>query len=142
VCAASYILVRMDIEWIRKFCLALPGATEQIQWEDDLLFKVGGKMFAVVPLEPARLYISLKASAEDFAELVERPGIIPAPYLARAQWVALEPESGLRRAELEDLLRRAHALILAKLPKKVQSGLLQAKQRKSSPRPRKQKKSR
>jgi predicted DNA-binding protein (MmcQ/YjbR family) len=142
VVTPSYILLRMDIEWIRKFCLALPGATEQIQWEDDLLFKVGGKMFAVVPLEPARLYISFKTSAEDFAELVERPGIIPAPYLARAQWVALESESAMRRAELEGLLRRAHALILAKLPKKVQSELLQAKQRKSSPRLRKQKKSR
>jgi predicted DNA-binding protein (MmcQ/YjbR family) len=131
----------MDIEWIRKFCLAPPGATEQIQWEDDLLFKVGGKMFAVVPLEPARLYISFKASAEDFAELVERPGIIPAPYLARAQWVALESESVLRRAELEDLLRRAHALILAKLSKKVQASLVRSKQRKSSPRRQKRKKS-
>jgi len=129
----------MDIEWIRKFCLALPGATEQIQWEDDLLFKVGGKMFAVVPLEPARLYMSFKAGAEDFAELVERPGIIPAPYLARAQWVALESESALRRTELEELLRRAHSLILAKLPKKLQAKLLQPKQQKSSSRSRKSK---
>src|SRR5271154_2362871 len=132
----------MDIDWIRKFCLSLPGATEQIQWEDDLLFKVGGKMFAVVPLEPARLYVSFKASAGDFAELVERPGIIPAPYLARAQWVALESESALRRNELENLLRQAHSLILAKLPKKLQAKLLQPKQQKSSSRSRKSKRAR
>ena len=105
----------MDIEGIRKFCLALPGTTEQIQWEDALVFKVGGKMFAVVRLEPARVYISFKAGPEDFAELVERPGLIPAPYLARAQWVALESESALRRTELEELVRRAHSLILGKL---------------------------
>ena len=43
----------LDIDWLRKICLALPGATEQIQWGNDLLFKVGGKMFAVAPLEPA-----------------------------------------------------------------------------------------
>src|SRR5277367_1961292 len=132
----------MDIEWIRKFCLALPGVTEQIQWEDDLLFKVGGKMFAVVPLEPARLYISFKTSGEDFAELVERPGIIPAPYLARAQWVALESESALRRTELENLLRQAHSLILAKLPKKLQAKLLHPEKQRSSPRARKQKRAR
>jgi len=131
----------MDIDWIRKFCLSLPGATEQIQWEDDLLFKVGGKMFAVVPLEPARLYVSFKASAEDFAELVERPGIIPAPYLARAQWVALESESALRRTELENLLRQAHSLIVAKLPKRIQIEVLQPKKRKLSPRAQKRKRS-
>jgi predicted DNA-binding protein (MmcQ/YjbR family) len=129
----------MDIESIRKFCVALPGATEQIQWEDDLVFKVGGKMFAVVRLEPARVYISFKASAEDFAELVERPGIIPAPYLARAQWIALESESALRRTELEELLRRAHSLILAKLPKKLREKLLQPKEQKLSSRSRKRK---
>jgi predicted DNA-binding protein (MmcQ/YjbR family) len=133
------ILLSMDIESIRKFCVALPGATEQIQWEDDLVFKVGGKMFAVVRLEPARVYISFKASAEDFAELVERPGIIPAPYLARAQWIALESESALRRTELEELLRRAHSLILAKLPKKLREKLLQPKELKLSSRSRKRK---
>jgi predicted DNA-binding protein (MmcQ/YjbR family) len=132
----------MDIEWIRKFCLALPGTTEQIQWENNLLFKVGGKMFAVVPLEPAHLYISFKTSAEDFAELVERPGVVPAPYLARAQWVALESESAMRRTELEELLRRAHSLILAKLPKKLQAKLLQPKRQKPSPRSRKRKSAR
>jgi predicted DNA-binding protein (MmcQ/YjbR family) len=127
----------MGIDWLRRFCLALPGVTEQIQWEDDLLFKVGGKMFAVVRLEPARVFMSFKAGPEDFAELVERPGIIPAPYMARAQWVALESESALQRAELENLLRSAHSLILSKLPKTLQAEILQPKKRKSSTHPRK-----
>ena len=43
----------MDAEWLRRLCLSFPGTTEQIQWGYDLLFKVGGKMFAVTPLEPA-----------------------------------------------------------------------------------------
>jgi len=115
----------MDIDWIRKFCLALPGATEQVQWEDDLLFKVGGKMFAVVPLEPAPLWMSFKCSEEDFAELIEMPGIIPAPYLARAKWVALETESALPRPEIQRLLGQAHTLVLAKLTKKLQAGIAQ-----------------
>jgi predicted DNA-binding protein (MmcQ/YjbR family) len=124
----------MDIDWIRKFCLALPGATEQVQWEDDLLFKVGGRMFAVVPLEPAPVWMSFKCSEKDFAELIEMPGIIPAPYLARAKWVALETESALPHPEIQRLLSQSHTLVLAKLTKKVQAeiaqGLSNAKKKK------------
>jgi predicted DNA-binding protein (MmcQ/YjbR family) len=113
----------MDIAWVRDFCLSLPHTTETIQWQDDLVFKVGGKMYAVVPLEPHALWISFKCGSEDFASLIERPGIVPAPYLARAQWVALETEDALPRAELKMLLHSAHELIFAKLPKKTQATL-------------------
>lgn len=99
----------------------MPGATEQVQWEHNLVFKVGGKMFAVAPLESMEVCLSFKCSGEEFAELIEQPGIIPAPYLARAQWVALESDSALPHHELERLLRQAHSLIVAKLPQKLQS---------------------
>jgi len=78
----------MNIDQLRKLCLSFPGTTEQIQWGDNLLFKVGGKMFAVAALEPAAVWMSLKANPENFAELTEKHGIIPAPYLARAKWIA------------------------------------------------------
>ena len=113
----------MAVDWLREHCLSLAHTTEQIQWEDALVFKVGGKMYAVARLEPAPLWLSLKCSAEDFAELVERPGIVPAPYLARAQWVAIESENTIPREELKQLLTRAHDLIFAKLPKKIQAKL-------------------
>jgi len=109
----------INIDQVRQFCLALPHATEQVQWGSDLVFKIGGKMFAVVPLEPAANSLSFKASPEEFAELVERPGFVPAPYLARAQWVALERGVALPRRELERLLRQAYELVLAKLPQKT-----------------------
>jgi predicted DNA-binding protein (MmcQ/YjbR family) len=96
----------MNIDQVRKICLEFPGATEQIQWEDDLLFKVGGKMFAVMPLEPARLWLTLKADPEEFVELTERAGIVPAPYLARAKWVSIETAESLPLAEVVALLRR------------------------------------
>jgi predicted DNA-binding protein (MmcQ/YjbR family) len=113
----------MNIDWLRQLCLSFPGATEQIQWGNDLLFKVGGKMFAVAPLEPAPVCFSFKASPENFAELTERPDIIPAPYLARAQWVALETREALPAAELARLLRESYELIVAKLPKKTRERL-------------------
>jgi predicted DNA-binding protein (MmcQ/YjbR family) len=110
----------MDIEFLRRNCLPLAGTTEQVQWGYDLVFKVGGKMYAVAPLEPAPCCLSFKCSPEDFSELIERPGIIPAPYLARAQWVALEHDAALSAAELKQYLRRSYELVRSKLPRKVQ----------------------
>ena len=51
------------------------------------------------------------------------PGIVPAPYLARNHWVALETEDALSAAEIERLIRRSYELVLAKLPKKIRAGL-------------------
>jgi predicted DNA-binding protein (MmcQ/YjbR family) len=113
----------MDVDFIRGICKALPHTTETVQWGSDLVFKVGGKMFAVTPLEPAPVCLSFKCSAEDFAELTERPGIIPAPYLARAQWVALESDDVLTAAELKRYLRQSYDLVFAKLTRKQQGEL-------------------
>jgi predicted DNA-binding protein (MmcQ/YjbR family) len=113
----------MNVDWLRGLCLSFPGATEQIQWGSDLLFKVGGKMFAVAPLEPAPVCLSFKASPEDFAELTERPNIIPAPYLARAQWVALETKDALPEDELARLLRDSYEMVFAKLPRKTREAV-------------------
>jgi predicted DNA-binding protein (MmcQ/YjbR family) len=113
----------MNIDQLRKLCLSFPGATEQIQWEDDLLFKVGGRMFVVIPLEPARVWLTLKADPEEFADLVERPGIIPAPYLARAKWISVESPDTLPQSEVAALLRRSYQLVAANLPKAVQQSL-------------------
>jgi len=130
--APSRYSFRMDIDWLRDHCLSLAHTTEQIQWEDDLVFKVGGKMYAAVALEPGDHWISFKCSMENFAALTERPGVIPAPYMARAQWVALETETALPRAELQTLLAEAHALVFAKLPKNIQSQL-SAQPKRTSP---------
>lgn len=110
----------MDIESVRKFCLALPHVTEGIQWENDLLLRIGNKMFVVLSLEPQSDHVmSLKCTPEKFAELVECEGIKPAPYVARYHWVALERFDALPKRELEALLQTAYQLVRDKLPKKV-----------------------
>ena len=113
----------MNIDQLRELCLSFPGVTEQVQWGDNLLFKVGGKMFAVTPLVPAKIWISLKANPENFAELTERPGIIPAPYLARAKWISLESANVLPDAEIAQLVRGSYELVLAKLPRKMRESV-------------------
>lgn len=126
----------MTLERFRALCLNLPGATEQMQWEVDAVFKVGGKMFAVACTDhatyPDAKMCSFKCDDATFADLVEREGVVPAPYLARAKWVALEDWSALDDREIATLVAQSHALVLARLPKKTQAAIDAA----TRPRPR------
>ncbi|HYH47204.1 MAG TPA: MmcQ/YjbR family DNA-binding protein [Thermoanaerobaculia bacterium] len=103
------------------FCRSLPGATEDIKWDNDLVFSVGGKMFAAFGL-PELQSIGCKVEPAAFDVLTRQPGIIPAPYLARAFWISLKREA-LPQEAIEDLLRESHALVAAKLSKKVRKSL-------------------
>jgi predicted DNA-binding protein (MmcQ/YjbR family) len=111
----------MTLQRIREICLALPGATEQIQWGSDLVFKVGGKMFCVActePVAPPKVAMSFKCDDETFAQLVEHDGVLPAPYLARAKWVALQQFDTLDASQLLPLITRAFEIVSAKLPRR------------------------
>jgi predicted DNA-binding protein (MmcQ/YjbR family) len=123
--ADSISLMAAYIDWVRAFCLSLPHATEDVQWEHDLLFRIVGKMFCVANMEPqlSPTKIAFKCTPEKFAELVEIEGIIPAPYMARNHWVAIIEMDSLRQPELKELIRASYQLVLEKLPKKTQSAL-------------------
>jgi predicted DNA-binding protein (MmcQ/YjbR family) len=113
------------IDWVRSICLSLPHATEDVQWEHDLLFRIAGKMFCVANLEPGMspTKIAFKCTPEKFAELVEIDGIIPAPYMARNHWVAMLDMNALRQPEIKELIQESYQMILEKLPKKTQAEL-------------------
>ena len=116
----------MTLERFRELCLKQPGATEQIQWGADAVFKVGGKMFAVACTDtPIRTPRPARSSVDDegFAELCERDGVVPAPYLARAKWVALDHWRALPDRELAELIGRSYAIVRAGLTKKAQAEL-------------------
>jgi predicted DNA-binding protein (MmcQ/YjbR family) len=113
----------MNRDWVRNICLALSGATENVQWGSALVFKVAGKMFAILNLEPGTTALSFKCTCEEFQELSERPGCLPAPYLARAQWIAVESLDALPARELQRLLRQSYDLVCAKLTKKAREAL-------------------
>jgi predicted DNA-binding protein (MmcQ/YjbR family) len=126
----------MNIERFRKLCLSMPGATEHVQWGNDLVFKVGGRMFAVAALDAdASHRVSFKCADERFAELQEHDGVVPAPYLARAKWVALERFDALDDRTIDASVREAYALVKSKLSKKEQAAL-DATSRRSRARPR------
>jgi len=112
----------MTLDTVRSICRALPAVTEDVKWGHDLCFSVAGKMFAVVNLEPPHS-IASKCTPETFGDLVDRPGIIPAPYMARNMWVQ-EQELGdaLERRELASLVKASYDLVVAKLPKSRRPG--------------------
>lgn len=114
----------MTFDAFTEFCRSLPAVTEDVKWGADLCFCVGGKMFAVTSVEGGEaIRFSFKADEETFYFLTDREGFAPAPYLARAHWVAVTDSSALGDEEAQDLIRRAHSLIAAKLPKRIQKEL-------------------
>lgn len=108
---------------VAHFCLALPGAREDYKWGGVRVFSVAGnKMFALQNLRGDSL--AFKVDADLFLGHVDRPGIAPAPYLARAHWIIMQTPYPLSATELHALLQRSHQLVVSKLPKRVQVGLL------------------
>src|SRR3984885_10291906 len=105
----------MNTDTIREFCLAFPQASENLQWGDDLCFKVGGKIFAILGLDHPRL--CFKCAPEFFSELIEREGIRPAPYVGRYKWVMLDRLDALGRDELRELIRQSYDMVASKAPK-------------------------
>ena len=104
----------MNVDEVRKYCLAFPEANEKLQWGDALCFKVREKMFAVLGLDRVRL--TFKCTAETFAELIEREDIGPAPYLGHHNWVMLDRLDALRKDELRALIQQSYAMVAAKAP--------------------------
>jgi predicted DNA-binding protein (MmcQ/YjbR family) len=112
----------MNIDFLRKFCLALPAATEDVKWGNDLVFSIGGKMFCVAGLETP-FKCSFKVADEEYEELSVREGFMPAPYMARAKWVLVTDAGKLQKKEWENYIRQSYELVSQKLPKKERVAL-------------------
>lgn len=107
---------------LRDFCRTLPGTTEDIKWGEDLVFSVGGKMYAAFDLENPN-ELGFKCDDDDFDALTENPGIIPAPYAAKYGWVKVQTKSALPISQLKSFITKSHALVASCLPKKTQAKL-------------------
>lgn len=111
----------MRRDGFEAFIMTLPKATLVRQWRDDSVAKVGGKIFALLDRDPGEVW--LKVSDMAYELLTELPGIRPAPYFARAGWVAISAQSPLTGEEVEAYVREAHRIIAGKLSRKVRSEL-------------------
>jgi predicted DNA-binding protein (MmcQ/YjbR family) len=112
----------MNVESIRKFCLSLPKATEDLKWGSELCFCIGKKMFCMMGTA-AGFSVLFKCSQEDFDQLCERDGVNPAPYLARNKWVQVQKETALSTKEWRSYMETSYKMICEGLPKKTRMEL-------------------
>ena len=112
----------MNIEELREYCIHLPAVTEDIKWENNLVFSVGGKMFCLADLNPP-FQVAFKVPEDEFQTITSTPDIIQAPYFARMKWVKVLDESRLGAAEWQHYLLQSYNLVVAKLPKKQRENL-------------------
>jgi predicted DNA-binding protein (MmcQ/YjbR family) len=106
---------------LRRMCEALPGTEVDIKWGADVCYCVGKKMYAVTG--PKGDGVSLKVEPELFELLTSRKGVVPAPYMAKHFWVAIDDDADVSEQELAALLKKSHSLVAAKLPKKLRVSL-------------------
>ena len=110
----------MSPETFHAVCASFPGATMEVLWQVDEVYKVGGKMFAATGPNGS---ISFKANDVAFEMLTETGAARPAPYMARAKWVFLDHAADFDSGDLKVYLTEAHRIIAARLTRKQRTQL-------------------
>ena len=116
----------MNIEQVRDYCISKPFAEETFPFDDvTLVFKVAGKMFALLPLDNIdNPSISLKGDPEDNMELRERfEGITPGFHMNKKHWNTVKLESDVNRDMIKEMIDRSYELVVKSLPKKLKEKL-------------------
>lgn len=112
-----------DLASIQAFCHGLPGTTEDIKWEHNLVFSVANKMYALISMDTQPPHLCFRTTADLFEILTQREGIIPAPYLARYKWITTLSLTVLSEQETRDFIAASYDMTVAKLPKRVRQAL-------------------
>jgi predicted DNA-binding protein (MmcQ/YjbR family) len=118
-----------DRTGFEAFVGGLPATTFHEQW-DSLVAKVGGKVFCLFsPIDETSGTVAFKVTETAFEVLSSLDGAGQAPYFAKRQWIAIVPDADIAEDELAAYITQSHAMIAAKLTKKLQAelGLIPAK---------------
>ena len=115
----------MNIEEIRVYCLSRKQVTEDFPFGDDtLVFKVKGKMFVLINLE-GELRMNLKCDPEEAIHLREKyDAVIPGYHMNKKLWNTVIVDSNITDQLLKKWIDESYKLVVAKLPKKDQIGLI------------------
>ena len=113
---------QQTVDRVLEFCRSLPGVTEDVKWDNDLVFSVGKKMFVVFGL-PDNEPIGFKVDPALFGIITQQEGIRPAPYMAHHSWVNVASRNVLPDEELLGLIQQSYELVAQKLSKKLRAQL-------------------
>ncbi len=108
----------MDILQLREYCLSLPKVTEDVKWEKNLCFSIGKKIFCIGSLDE-NFSFSFKVMEDDFDELCNNEGVVPAPYLARYKWILVKNPDCFSDQDWQNYIKQSYGLIKSNLPKRV-----------------------
>lgn len=111
----------MTKDELHAAAMALPGTALDIKWGSDHCYCVAGKMFCATDADYSNL--GFKATEIAFEALTTSGRATPSKYLARAHWLNLPDLAAQDAAEVAGWVRTAHALVVAKLTKRVRAEL-------------------
>jgi predicted DNA-binding protein (MmcQ/YjbR family) len=110
---------------LNRFCAAMPQATHVVQWGNADVYKVGGKVFAIIGLGESGDTVTFKVSELAFEVLSDSPGLRPAPYMASRglKWIQQYGQPGLSDDSLREHIAASYDMVVAGLSKKRRSEL-------------------
>ncbi|MEP2920793.1 MAG: MmcQ/YjbR family DNA-binding protein [Sulfitobacter sp.] len=115
----------MTRDELTSFCAALPHATHVVQWGNADVYKIGGKVFAIVGMGHTDATVTFKTSHMAFEILSDSPGLRPAPYMASRglKWIQHFEPPGLSDDSLRDHIRASYDLVASGLTRKLRTSL-------------------
>lgn len=115
----------MNVEELREYCLSRKGTTECFPFDEvTLVFKVLGKMFALIPLDDPELRIALKCDPDRALQLREQySAITPAFHFNKKYWNSVLISPSISRTLLEELIDHSYDEVVAKFPRKLKEEL-------------------
>ncbi len=118
----------MDLGGFRDHCLTKAGATEESPFgPDNLVFKVGGKMFALASLDAVPPRVNLKCEPERALDLRDRyVSVRPGYHMNKRHWNTVELTGEISESELRALVDHSYELVFASLPKNQRAEIASA----------------
>ena len=109
----------MNIEDLREYCISLPEVEECFPFDEvTLVMKIGGKMFALIPLDEVETFISVKCNPELAIELRETYSCVePAFHMNKTHWNTIFISQEITEKQIKEWIKHSYDLVKAKLPK-------------------------
>lgn len=116
----------MNIETLREYCIAKPGATESFPFDEvTLVFKVGSKIFALADTDSRPTTLALKCDPERAVQLrEEHSAVAPGYHMNKKHWNTITIDGRVQSRELQDWIDHSYELVRKSLPKALQVELM------------------
>lgn len=115
----------MNVESLRDYCISKPHTTESLPFgPDNLVLKVGGKMFALISLDANPASINLKCNPELAEQLREEySAVLPGYHMNKTHWNTVRMEPSIRWVQVQEWIDHSYELVRNSLPKAVKATL-------------------